>query len=50
MTPAARTCSRRHFRTAQETLPQYLAETPRIVNAEVPGTGWSELGELKVGS
>ena len=39
-----------HFKTAQETLPQYLAETPRIVNAEVPGTGWSELGELRVGS
>lgn len=37
-----------HFREAQRTLPQYLAETPRIVNAEVPGSEWSELGELKV--
>ena len=37
-----------HFREAQRTLPQYLAETPRIVNFEVPGTEWSELGEMKV--
>jgi quinol monooxygenase YgiN len=37
-----------HFRAAQETLPRHLAETPRIVNAEVPGTAWSELGEMRV--
>jgi len=37
-----------HFRTATRELPQYLAETPRIVNTEVPGTDWSELGELAV--
>jgi len=37
-----------HFKQAQETLPSYLAETPRIVNFEVPGTEWSELGELRV--
>jgi quinol monooxygenase YgiN len=37
-----------HFKQAQETLPAYLAETPRIVNAEVPGTEWSELGEMAV--
>jgi quinol monooxygenase YgiN len=37
-----------HFRQAQEKLPSYLAETPRIVNFEVPGTDWSELGELRV--
>jgi len=37
-----------HFRVAQETLPRHLAETPRIVNAEVPGTTWSELGEMRV--
>jgi len=37
-----------HFRRAQETLPQYLAETPRIVNATVPQDDWSELGELAV--
>lgn len=37
-----------HFRTAQQELPAYLAETPRIVNTTVPGTDWSELGELAV--
>ena len=37
-----------HFKQAQQTLPQYLVETPRIVNAEVPGTDWSELGEMAV--
>ena len=37
-----------HFRDAQRELPQYLASTPRIVNAEVPGNDWSELGELRV--
>ena len=37
-----------HFSAAQKELPPHLAETPRIVNFEVPGTGWSELGELAV--
>jgi quinol monooxygenase YgiN len=37
-----------HFRQAQQDLPPYLVETPRIVNFEVPGTSWSELGELAV--
>ncbi|WP_329109597.1 antibiotic biosynthesis monooxygenase [Micromonospora sp. NBC_01699] len=37
-----------HFRQAQRTLPQYLAETPRIVNATVPQDDWSPLGELAV--
>jgi quinol monooxygenase YgiN len=37
-----------HFRTAREELPPHLAETPRIVNAHVPGTDWSELGEMAV--
>ena len=37
-----------HFKTATQELPNYLAETPRIVNAQVPGTDWSELGELAV--
>ncbi|MGH3507822.1 MAG: hypothetical protein ACRDO2_11525 [Nocardioidaceae bacterium] len=37
-----------HFKQAQEKLPSYLAETPRVVNFEVPGTDWSELGELRV--
>jgi len=38
-----------HFKAAQKELPPHLAETPRIVNASVPGTDWSELGELAVG-
>ena len=37
-----------HFRAAQEELPAHLAATPRIVNASVPGTDWSELGEMSV--
>ncbi|MEU3621861.1 antibiotic biosynthesis monooxygenase [Amycolatopsis coloradensis] len=37
-----------HFRAAQRDLPQYLAETPRIINAKVDQDGWSELGELAV--
>ncbi|KGN40594.1 putative quinol monooxygenase [Knoellia aerolata] len=37
-----------HFRAAQRELPPYLAATPRVVNATVPGTGWSELGEMAV--
>ena len=38
-----------HFKAARKELPPHLAETPRIVNASVPGTDWSELGELAVG-
>ena len=38
-----------HFKAAQRQLPPHLAETPRIVNFTVPGTGWSPLGELAVG-
>jgi quinol monooxygenase YgiN len=37
-----------HFRAAQQQLPPHLAETPRIVNFSVPGTAWSELGEMSV--
>jgi quinol monooxygenase YgiN len=37
-----------HFKQAQETLPPHLAETPSIVNAEVPGSDWSQLDELRV--
>jgi quinol monooxygenase YgiN len=39
-----------HFRAAQRDLPPHLAETPRIVNFEVPQDDWSELGEMAVGS
>ena len=37
-----------HFAAARRDLPPHLAETPRIVNFTVPGTDWSELGELAV--
>ncbi|MGH3412344.1 MAG: putative quinol monooxygenase [Marmoricola sp.] len=37
-----------HFRQAQQTLPRHLARTPRIVNVEVDGSDWSELGEMRV--
>jgi hypothetical protein len=37
-----------HFRAAQQTLPPHLAETPRIVNANVPQDDWSLLGGMAV--
>jgi quinol monooxygenase YgiN len=37
-----------HFRKAQQTLPHYLAETPRIVNMTIPQDDWSLLGEMAV--
>ena len=37
-----------HFKAAQEQLPPYLAQTPKIVNFTVPGEDWSELGEMAV--
>ena len=38
-----------HFKQAQSELPAYLQETPRIVNFQVEGDDWSELGEMRVG-
>ena len=37
-----------HFKEAQATLPQYLAETPKVVNFDLPQGDWSELGEMAV--
>lgn len=37
-----------HFRNAQQALPPHLAETPRIVNFDIPQDDWSRLGELAV--
>ena len=37
-----------HFKQAQAELPQYLEETPRILNTTLEGTEWHELGELAV--
>jgi quinol monooxygenase YgiN len=35
-----------HFKAAIRELPAFLAETPEIVNVEVPGTEWSQLAEM----
>jgi quinol monooxygenase YgiN len=37
-----------HFKNAQQTLPPFLVETPRIVNATIPQDDWSRLGEMTV--
>ncbi|MGW2939127.1 putative quinol monooxygenase [Streptomyces sp. NPDC055722] len=37
-----------HFKSAQQTLPPYLVETPRIVNAVLEQDDWSLLGEMAV--
>ncbi len=37
-----------HFKDAIKLMPPMLAETPDIVNFEVPGTSWSKMGELSV--
>jgi quinol monooxygenase YgiN len=37
-----------HFKAAQRDLPQYLVETPRIINTTVQQDDWSELGEFEV--
>ncbi len=39
-----------HFATATSELLAYLASTPKIVNVDVEGTHWSELGEMAVRS
>ena len=37
-----------HFKRATEHLPQALAETPRVINVDVPGEDWSVLAEMPV--
>jgi hypothetical protein len=37
-----------HFKKAQQTLPPFLARTPKIVNMTVPQDDWSLLGEMAV--
>ncbi len=37
-----------HFKKAQQSLPPYLVETPRVVNFKLDQDDWSELGELAV--
>ena len=38
-----------HFKTAQQTLPPHLVETPRVINAQIDQQDWSELGEMQGG-
>ena len=37
-----------HFKQAQQTLPRYLRETPRIINTTIPQDDWSPLTEMAV--
>lgn len=39
-----------HFKAAMALMPTMLASTPEIVNVQVPGEAWSEMGELSVPS
>jgi quinol monooxygenase YgiN len=36
-----------HFKAAMAWIPDVLAETPEIVNVEVPGDGWAKMAELE---
>ena len=35
-----------HFKAAMAWMPELIAETPEIINVEVPGEGWSRMAEL----
>jgi len=37
-----------HFKAAIAELPEYLVETPRIINVTIEGTDWSRMSELAV--
>ncbi len=37
-----------HFRNGLDAMRPVLAETPRILNTEIPGTEWSRMGELEI--
>ena len=36
-----------HFASTMPRLKEVIAETPKIVYLDLPGDGWSEMGELK---
>jgi quinol monooxygenase YgiN len=38
--------SSEHFKAAMSWMPDVIASKPDIINAEIPNTGWSEMGEL----
>lgn len=35
-----------HFAKAMSWMPEVISKKPDIVNVEIPGDGWSEMGEL----
>lgn len=37
-----------HFRKGMQSMRPALAETPHIINAEIPGQDWSRMGELEI--
>lgn len=37
-----------HFKAGVKTLQGLVAKTPDIINVEVPGDGWSKMGEVTV--
>ncbi|NMM90084.1 antibiotic biosynthesis monooxygenase [Rhodococcus sp. SRB_17] len=37
-----------HFKRGMESMRPALSETPRIINAEIPGIDWSRMGELEI--
>lgn len=37
-----------HFRAGLDAMRPALRRTPRIINAEIPGTDWSLMGELLI--
>lgn len=37
-----------HFTAAMEVMGDLLAKTPEIISTEIPGNGWSEMGEVTV--
>lgn len=37
-----------HFKKATTEMAQALAETPKIISRQVEGSGWDEMGEVKV--
>ncbi|WNI28306.1 putative quinol monooxygenase [Streptomyces sp. ITFR-6] len=36
-----------HFAAAMDTMAGLVAETPEIINVEVPGEGWSRMAEIQ---
>lgn len=38
-----------HFKQALEALPPALQSTPKIISQTIDATGWSEMGEMRVG-